>query len=416
MNATVRLGRSLRHVRERQGLSIEHLSSLTTIPVADIEALEAGQWDALPRGMYRRAEVRAYADAVGLDPAETLAQFQSALAGGAMDSAAATPPVVFDSVFADEPAVDSEPATGDPRTAEPRSAEPRTAEPATAEPAAAAATQVVPPAVRVLQRARATRPPHVGPLRRAAPVLTLGLFGILLLAWTDRTGRPALAEPDGPVMSLPLGLRLDVPRPPVEGDEFAPAPPESPEPEAAPAPTLSKALFASRAATDTGQPWRRYSARDEGVLVVRSQPPGARVTINGVGWGVTPVTVRYLPLGTQRVRLVKDDHRSQERVVRLERGQARRTLNVVLQNTAPSSRATANTGAGAPVLVVSTQPEGARVTVNGIGWGETPVTIRNLAPGPQRIRVVSDGYLSEERTVQLGRGTRRVTIPLRAQR
>jgi cytoskeletal protein RodZ len=55
--------------------------------------------------------------------------------------------------------------------------------------------------------------------------------------------------------------------------------------------------------------------------------------------------------------------------------------------------------AGPAELVISTQPDGARVTVNGIGWGESPITLQHLEPGEQRIRVTMDGYTATERSV-----------------
>jgi PEGA domain len=50
-------------------------------------------------------------------------------------------------------------------------------------------------------------------------------------------------------------------------------------------------------------------------------------------------------------------------------------------------------------LVVITQPEGARVTINGVGWGMTPLTIGHLPPGAKRVRITMPGYRSEERVV-----------------
>jgi PEGA domain len=44
------------------------------------------------------------------------------------------------------------------------------------------------------------------------------------------------------------------------------------------------------------------------------------------------------------------------------------------------------------------------VTVNGIGWGVTPVTIRYLPEGDKRIRVSKDGYITEEQVVHLAEG------------
>jgi hypothetical protein len=52
-------------------------------------------------------------------------------------------------------------------------------------------------------------------------------------------------------------------------------------------------------------------------------------------------------------------------------------------------------------LRVTSSPSGARVTVNGIGWGSTPVTIRYLPPGTKVIRVTKDGFRGAETTVML---------------
>jgi hypothetical protein len=66
-------------------------------------------------------------------------------------------------------------------------------------------------------------------------------------------------------------------------------------------------------------------------------------------------------------------------------------------------------------LVVTTQPAGARVMVNGIGWGIAPVTIRYLSEGDKRIRVIKDGYATEEQVVRLAGGRpRRLDIRLRS--
>ena len=65
-------------------------------------------------------------------------------------------------------------------------------------------------------------------------------------------------------------------------------------------------------------------------------------------------------------------------------------------------------------LIVNSDPAGARVTVDGIGWGTTPARIRLLTPGEKTIRVIKDGYASEERRVRIidGRSTS-VHVPLR---
>jgi hypothetical protein len=61
-------------------------------------------------------------------------------------------------------------------------------------------------------------------------------------------------------------------------------------------------------------------------------------------------------------------------------------------------------------LVVITEPDGARVTINGVGWGSTPLTIQHLAPGAKRVRVTKAGYRSEERIVNEDTVRSRATV------
>ena len=77
-----------------------------------------------------------------------------------------------------------------------------------------------------------------------------------------------------------------------------------------------------------------------------------------------------------------------------------RTIPVEQQGTAPSPVSGPMVVMSAAMTVTST-PAGARVTVNGIGWGETPVTIRNLPPGQKVVRVTKEGYESQQRIISI---------------
>jgi PEGA domain len=59
----------------------------------------------------------------------------------------------------------------------------------------------------------------------------------------------------------------------------------------------------------------------------------------------------------------------------------------------PSSAA----AVGLSRIVIVTEPAGASVTINGVGYGTTPLTIPYLPPGAKRIRVTKSGYQTEER-------------------
>jgi cytoskeleton protein RodZ len=85
---------------------------------------------------------------------------------------------------------------------------------------------------------------------------------------------------------------------------------------------------------------------------------------------------------------------------------------VTTETRVPTGEADASAGA-VTELVVTTQPAGARVTVNGIGWGTSPVTIRYLTPGDKRIRVSKEGYVAGEQVLLVSEGRRQaLTIRL----
>lgn len=65
--------------------------------------------------------------------------------------------------------------------------------------------------------------------------------------------------------------------------------------------------------------------------MVVSEPPGARVTVNGVGWGETPLTIPYLALGEKRVRLTKTGYVSAERTVRIDGQHPNATVRLTLR-------------------------------------------------------------------------------------
>ncbi|MGH7435480.1 MAG: helix-turn-helix domain-containing protein, partial [Polyangiaceae bacterium] len=71
------IGSSLRGRREQRGMSAAELSRVTRIPMASIEAIEADRFDELPGEVFVRGFLRAYAQAVGLLPADILARFTS---------------------------------------------------------------------------------------------------------------------------------------------------------------------------------------------------------------------------------------------------------------------------------------------------------------------------------------------------
>ena len=69
------VGELLRSERLRKGLQVTEIAAATKIPPDLLEAMEAGQFDLLPAGAYRRSFLRQYAHTLGLDEAATIASF-----------------------------------------------------------------------------------------------------------------------------------------------------------------------------------------------------------------------------------------------------------------------------------------------------------------------------------------------------
>jgi cytoskeletal protein RodZ len=269
-------GEFLRGARERRGLTLLQVSNETRIPWRHLDAFERGDLTVVPNGMYRRAEVRAYARAVGLDQSAALTELERALIAAGLTPA---PP---------EP------------------------------------------------HARVARPVVIVALGIA------GVAGALLatwLLWTNESveapaasARPAPAPAAVPPPSAPTTADAAQARgasgdaiPSVAGTSF-----KAPTAERASIATSSEAV-SEPADTTAPRAGRPVSAAEEG-LVVTSDPPGARVMLDGVGWGTTPLTIRFLPAGDRTLRVIKDGFVSEERRVHVAGGRAT-TVNLTLQTT-----------------------------------------------------------------------------------
>ncbi len=73
-------GEQLRGERERRGLSLETLCARTKVNLRHLEALERGDYQALPGGVFRRGFVRAYLGSIGLEESAWLARFDASYA------------------------------------------------------------------------------------------------------------------------------------------------------------------------------------------------------------------------------------------------------------------------------------------------------------------------------------------------
>jgi cytoskeleton protein RodZ len=263
------LGELLRHAREDRGLTLETIANETKIPRRHLEALEHDNLAAAPGRFYQRAEIRAYARAVGIDQKHALARLEALLK-------------------ADEP--DKVPVEV-----------PKRRDPST---------------VRAYVQA--------------------GL-GVALMAAAALLGRPLFKD----TPTLPDGGGASAPRPTLQTTAVTPqrqpsdavalvlAPQESVV--LSETPVKAAVITQEQARTETPVPSGDADASTATVteLVVRTQPEGARVTVNGVGWGTSPVTIRYLTTGDKRIRVSKEGYLATEQVLHVFEGR-RHALTIQL--------------------------------------------------------------------------------------
>lgn len=93
-------GSWLQRERERRGITLRSIADRTKIGAALLEGLERGDVSRWPGGIYRRAFVRGYADAVGLDADLVVANFERVFPS---DPSAATPAAMTAPLSLDQP-------------------------------------------------------------------------------------------------------------------------------------------------------------------------------------------------------------------------------------------------------------------------------------------------------------------------
>jgi hypothetical protein len=179
------------------------------------------------------------------------------------------------------------------------------------------------------------------------------------------------------------------------------AAPSAPEPKA-PAPKAVDAPKAAKAPETVGR------------LLVRSNPSGATVSVDGVEKGVTPLALRDLDMGTRNITVARRGFISESRKVLITNDRPSRSLDVRLTAQAaaaatpkPSTPATlgkpaASTGS----LSIDSRPTGASVTINGKPSGTTPLTMNDLPPGEYRVLMSKTGFRNFATTVRVVAGER----------
>jgi serine/threonine protein kinase len=194
----------------------------------------------------------------------------------------------------------------------------------------------------------------------------------------------------------------------------APGPAAAPQAPATPTAASGTAAGVSTPAVQGPQssaPSATTPAAANGVLLVRSTPRGAAVTVNGRPRGVTPLRLRNLAPGRYTVRVSRRGYASGEREVVLSAERPSSTVTVSLDRASRAQPASRTSFYGS--LSVDSLPAGASVFLDGGLIGTTPMVASRVAAGSHVVRVDRTGFRSWTSPIQVVSGQRlRVTASL----
>lgn len=126
------------------------------------------------------------------------------------------------------------------------------------------------------------------------------------------------------------------------------------------------------------------SAGNTGSVSIESEPGSANIVIDGEPRGATPLLLT-LPAGRHTLQLRRQD-RTQEVSLTVARG-----VSTVHHFTWPTEASFASARDQTGSLRVTTDGGAARVIIDGVTRGSTPVTVNNLTVGDHDVTVVRDG-------------------------
>ena len=162
--------------------------------------------------------------------------------------------------------------------------------------------------------------------------------------------------------------------------------------------------------TPTGQEVRPVSDSadsESGWLLVRTEPPGAVVSVDGEVGGDSPISIANVSYGTYRLAVAAEGYQPVERVVTITADQRVVAVNVLLMpeagNQTVLSRQTeaGETSALVGRLFVDSRPPGATVFVGATQVGMTPILVPDVTVGSHRVRIEGTGYLPWITTVAI---------------
>jgi hypothetical protein len=149
--------------------------------------------------------------------------------------------------------------------------------------------------------------------------------------------------------------------------------------------------------------WAIELEPQRGNIVIRTDPPGAEISVDGVRRGRSPLTLTGLAVPARYSATAEMEGY-------LDRTE---TFSVLPDTTVPFDIVPLE-----PIrasVTVTTTPPGATVTVDGRGRGRSPLSALTVSPGTHRFHLGLSGFVAVDTTLEVGEGGGRLHVPLRTE-
>ncbi len=134
---------------------------------------------------------------------------------------------------------------------------------------------------------------------------------------------------------------------------------------------------------------KEIEAGKSGTLAISTKPGDALVVVDGLPLGSSPLTLNRLPIGEHTIKLIKEGYNPWEAKISLLSDKIT-TINVNLSHQGELGS-----------LVVVSEPQGARVFLNGFLKGVTPITLAQLFVGDYELRLARKDYMAVNKKISV---------------
>ncbi len=126
-----------------------------------------------------------------------------------------------------------------------------------------------------------------------------------------------------------------------------------------------------------------------GSLIVKTDPDGATVFVDGKNYGLTPIEIKDLEIGDHEIVISKEGYAQIIKKIDIRKETV--TIEEILIEAISE-------------IFINTNPKGAKVIINGKEMGVTPLTLKDINPGRYIITFKAIGYEEMTKSIEVKEG------------